>query len=271
MMWIGGGQGAGKTTLSWDLSRANDLPLHRVDSWAYDHLARMPEGDSLDEQLARGPGAAADAFESHSRLRLELVLADIAARDLGQVPALVEGPQLMPGFAAQVPPGWCVWLLPDQARTRVTREERLAAEETLAGRPVARRSRISLVSQRDAILTSRIRESAILAGRPVIEVPPSPDWPAIAAAARTALAPALESAPRLRPGSELSRQRRYENKAAERQVTLWARDAGLAAMPVLLFGCECGQSRCYATCPVTPSGYAASTASGRPLIAHDMR
>jgi adenylylsulfate kinase-like enzyme len=35
MLWVGGGQGAGKTTLSWHLSRANDLPLHRVDLWAY--------------------------------------------------------------------------------------------------------------------------------------------------------------------------------------------------------------------------------------------
>lgn len=217
MLWIGGGQGAGKTTLSWQLSRANDLPLHRIDLWTYDHQARMPAGDSLDEQLARGPEAAADAFESHSRLRLDLVLNDIAARDLGKVPEIVEGPQLMPGLAAQLPPGWCVWLLPDPARTRIAREERLAKEETLAGGPVAGRSRASLALQRDAILTSRIRESAVLAGRPVIEVPPAPDWPVIAAAIESALAPALGSAPRLGPGSELSGQRRYENKAAERQ------------------------------------------------------
>jgi hypothetical protein len=79
MLWIGGGQGAGKTTLSWHLSRASDLPLHRVDLWAYDHQARMPAGDSLDWELARGPEAAADAFESRSRLRLALVLDDVAA------------------------------------------------------------------------------------------------------------------------------------------------------------------------------------------------
>jgi hypothetical protein len=269
MLWIGGGQGAGKTTLSWHLSRANDLPLHRVDLWTYDHHARMPAGDSLDEQLARGPEATADAFESHSRLRLKLVLDDIAARDLDKVPALVEGPQLMPGFAAQLPPGWCVWLLPDPARTRITSEERLANEETLAGRPVAGRSRASLILQRDAILTSRIRESAVRAGRPVIEVPPSPDWAVTAAAIESALAPALRSAPRLAPGSELSRQRRYENKAADRQGRLWMRDAGLTAMPRYPFGCECGQSGCRATWTATPDDYAARTASERRLIAHD--
>jgi hypothetical protein len=106
MLWVGGGQGAGKTTLSWQLSRANDLPLHPVDLWAYDHQARLPAGDQLDEQLTRGPEAAADAFESASRLRLELVLDDILARDLGKVPAIVEGPQLLPGLADHLPPGW---------------------------------------------------------------------------------------------------------------------------------------------------------------------
>jgi len=268
MLWIGGGQGAGKTTLSWQLSRATDMPLHRVDSWAYDHQARTPAGDSLDEQLARGPEAAADAFESASRLRLELVLDDIRARDLDKVPAIVEGPQLMPGFADQLPPGWAVWLAPAPARTRLVREERLAKQEALAGRPVAGGSRLHRILQRDALIAERIRASAVLSGRPVIEVPPSPDWPAIAAAVESALGAALRSAPRLPPGSKLSQQRRHENKAADRQGRLWTRDAGLTVMPSYPFGCECGRSGCHATWTATPDDYAARTASERPLIAH---
>jgi adenylate kinase family enzyme len=55
MLWVGGAQGAGKTTFSWRLSRANALPLQRVDLSAYDHQARRPAGDSFDEQLARDP------------------------------------------------------------------------------------------------------------------------------------------------------------------------------------------------------------------------
>jgi hypothetical protein len=119
---------------------------------------------------------------SSSRLRLELVLGDILARELGKVPAIVEGPQLMPGFADQLPPGWGVWLVPDPARTRLVREDRLAKEEALAGRPVAGRFRLHRLLRRDALIPERIRASAALSGRPVIEVPPSPDWPAIAAA-----------------------------------------------------------------------------------------
>jgi hypothetical protein len=271
MLWVGGGQGAGKTTLSWHLSRANDLPLHRVDLWTYDHYARLPADDSLDEQLARGPEAAADAFASHSRLRLGLLLDDILARDLAQVPAIVEGPQLMPGFADQLPPGWGVWLVPDPARTRRAREERLAQEESLAGRPVAGRSRVDRILQRDALIAARIRASAALSGRPVIEVPPVPDWPAIAAAVESALGSVLRSAPRLAAGRELSRQRRYENRAASRQGLLWMRDAGLTVMPSYSFGCECGLSGCRATWMATPDKYTARTASDRPLVAHEFR
>lgn len=269
MLWIGGGQGAGKTILSWELSRANDLPLHRIDLWTYDHQARLPAGESLDEQLARGPAAAADAFESHSLTRLDLVLDDILARGLGAVPAVVEGPQLMPEFAARLPLGAGVWLLPDPARARAVREERLAREETLAGRPAARRSRTHNLLQRDALLAERIRTSAARYGRPTIEVPPSPDWPAIAAGIESALDPVLRSAPRLPPGSELSRQRRQENKVAERQGRLWMQDAGLAAPPPYPFGCECGQSGCRAIWTATPDDYAARTASERPLVTHD--
>jgi hypothetical protein len=271
MIWIGGAQGAGKSTWSWQLSRAHDLPLHPVDLWTYDHHARLPAGDSLDDQLARGPEAAADAFESVSRLRLELVLDDILAREMGAVPAIVEGPQLMPGFAGELTSGWGVWLVPDPARTRLAREERLAKAESLGGRTEAARSRVHRLLERDAVIAGRVRASAARSGRPVIEVPPLPDWAAIAAAAESALRPPLRSAPRLSPGRELSRQRRYENRAAERQGRLWMGEAGLTVAPSYPFGCECGTSGCRATWTAAPDDYAARTVDEQPLIAHRPR
>lgn len=149
------------------------------------------------------------------------------------------------------------------------REERLAREKSLAGQPATGRSRAHRILERDALIARRMRASAALSGRPVIEVPPLPDWPTIAAAVESALVPALRSAPRLTPGGELSRQRRYENIAADHQGRLWMRDAGLTVMPCYPFGCECGQSGCRVTWLATPDDYAARTASGRPLIAHD--
>jgi hypothetical protein len=272
MIWVGGAQGAGKTTWSWQLSRAHDLPLHAVDLWAYDHQARLPAGDSLDDQLARGAEAAADAFESVSRLRLELVLDDIRARDLGTAPAIVEGPQLMPGFAGELPVGWGVWLVPDPGRTRLAREERLAKAQSLGGRTLGAGARVHRLLERDAIIAGRVRASAALSGWPVIEVPPVPDWSAITAAAESAIAPALRSsAPGLAPGRELSRQRRYENGAAGQQGRLWAADAGLTVVPPYPFGCECGTSGCRATWTATADDYTARTADERVLIAHRPR
>ncbi len=288
MLWIGGAQGAGKSTLAWNLSRTWDLPLHPVDLWAYDHQARLPPGQSLDEQQARGAEAAADAFEAVSRARLDLVLADIAARDLGPVPALVEGPQLTPELAARLPDGASVWLLPDPERTRQARQERLARQDKLAAgiqdptqaaahptqaaarptqaaaRPTqaaARRARTEALLRRDAILAVRIRQAATSTGRPVIEVPATPDWPAIKARIEAALAPALRAAPRLHEGLALTTQRRHENATAARQGRLWAQDAGLATPPSYPFACECGTSRCRATWRATPGQYAARAAS----------
>jgi hypothetical protein len=196
------------------------------------------------------------------------VLDDILARDLGAVPAVVEGPQLMHRFADRLPAGWGVWLLPDPERTRLVRTERLAREDRLAGRPATGRSRAHRLLDRDTLLAERVRSSASRSGAPVIEVPPVPDWPAIAAGVESALALALRAAPRLAPGRELSRQRQYENRAADRQGRLWMQDAGLTVMPTYPFACECGQSGCHATWQATPDDYAARTASGHQLIAH---
>src|SRR5258707_14430410 len=77
MIWIGGAPGAGKSTWARTMAHAYDLPLHPIDLWTYDHAVRLPPAKPLDEDLARGPDAAAEALTEHSRTRLELVVQDI--------------------------------------------------------------------------------------------------------------------------------------------------------------------------------------------------
>jgi hypothetical protein len=202
-----------------------------------------------------------------SRARLGLVIGDVRARALGGVPAVVEGPQLTPALAEPVPPGWAVWLIPDPARTRLVRQQRLAAEAALAGRPVASRSRIEALLQRDAVLAARMRSAAQRSGGSFIEVPAVPDWPAVAAAVRAALAAGLRDSARLTPGEALSSQRRRENAAAVRQGRLWMQDAGMATMPTYPFACECGHSGCQLTWRATPDSYQTRTAR-QPLVTH---
>lgn len=277
MIWVGGGPGAGKSTLSWLLSRAHDLPLHPVDMWAYDHDAQLPPfgAGPRDLVLAEGGEVAADFFAASNQPRLPLVLADVVGRELGPVPAIVEGPQLLPEFAAELAPGWCVWLLPHPVRSRKVWEERAVQWKELEPHAkssidvVAGRPRAELLAERDVVLTSRISVSAARLGRPVIPVPRIPDWASIFTAIESTLAPALKAAPRLTPGPELRRQRRYENAVAVRQGRLWAEAQEFAQLPTYRYGCECGTSGCRAMWRATPDEYEARTASGDPLVAHE--
>ncbi|MGW7680638.1 hypothetical protein ACWGID_07870 [Kribbella sp. NPDC054772] len=241
MVWIGGAPGAGKSTIARGLARRSDLPLHPIDLWTYAHLDRLPPLRPLAEDLAKGPEYAADAFVRSSRLRLELVAQDVQERALGDVPALVEGPQLFPSMADGVDAA--VWLVPDAEQTRRAREERLARAEDPAGR-----ARLEALLARDALLAELVRREAAECGRLVIEVAAEPDWAGVGRAVENALG----ALPRLRAGAELSRQRRYENEAACRQGRLWQADIGLAELPPYPFACECGTSGCVATWSGTP-------------------
>lgn len=238
MIWIGGAQGAGKSTIAWQLSRTLDLPLHPIDMWGYDHNERlMPRDMTLDEELAAGPEAAADAFVATSHARLPLVVDDVRAQTTAPVPVLVEGPQLMPSMAAQLPIGHAVFLLPSQARTRAAR----------VLRPDADPDRLERLVARDARIAERVRTEAAALDLPVIEVPAEPDWAAVHRAVHAALVSALTH--RLAPGPDLTRQRAFENDTVARQVRLWAAAAGREVIPgsnvpPFPWACECGTSGC---------------------------
>jgi hypothetical protein len=252
MIWIGGAPGAGKSTIGRAVAHAYDLPLHPIDRWTYVHAALQP-GPPLTEILARGPDAAATAFAESARNRLRLVLADVRDRALGEVPALVEGPQLFPDLAGPLPRGHAVWLLPDPEQTRRARDRRLAAVDDPAGR-----TRLEALLRRDAVIATRVRDQARAANLPVIEVGADPDWPAVRAAVDESLSPALTSLPRLTAGEELTRQRRYENETAVRQLDLWTAAAGITPSPTFDFACECGRSTCTLTWTGTTDTYRAA-------------
>lgn len=238
MVWLGGAQGAGKSTIAWLLSRHLDLPLHPVDTWAYDHQERLPAASmTLDEELARGPEYAASAFVAMAHARLPLVIADVRARAAEPVPVLVEGPQLMPSMAASLPRGCAVFLLPAPERTRAAR----------ACRPDALPARLERLVARDALIADRVRSEAAAAGRPVVEVPEDPDWSATYGAVYSALKPGITG--KLAPGRELAEQRAFENDVAARQGRLWAEATGREVIPgsttvPYRWACECGASGC---------------------------
>ncbi|WP_238162952.1 hypothetical protein [Kribbella capetownensis] len=245
MVWIGGAPGAGKSTIARDLARRSDLPLHPVDLWTYDHVGRMPPMRSLAEDLAEGPEYAAEAFVRIARTRLELVAEDVRSRGLGDVPALVEGPQLYPSMADESVLA-AAWLVPNAEQTRRAREERLARAHDPAGR-----ARLEGLLARDAVLAELVRREAAEYGRTLIEVSATPDWARIARGVESALGEPR----RLPAGTALSAQRQFENAAACRQGRLWQADIGLAELPPYPFACECGTSGCAETWSGTPDAY----------------
>jgi hypothetical protein len=113
VLWIGGGQGSGTSSIATALARRFDLQLYSVDDHASLHEPRMPttESGALSEAT---PAELVDRFVTASRHRFRLVLEDLAALP-SSPPAIVEGRQLFPTSVAAVlrEAGHALFVLPN--------------------------------------------------------------------------------------------------------------------------------------------------------------
>jgi cytidylate kinase len=260
VLWIGGGQGSGRSAVAWALSRRFDLQLYVIDHRASVHEPRMPESEfrglSMDERWVDAtPQRLLDWFLTTSRHRFRLVLEDL--RELAESPlVVVEGPQLLPTTVSAVlrQPDQALFLDADLDEQR----ERLLARGPLPGTSDGVRARAN-VTERDVMITQRyVREAADLrlavleAGRPLDE---------LIELAVEQVRPAIERGPR---EADLAAVRRFENDVLATQVRLYRESLG-ADIPEetpLRFACECGASRCEAVVELSPAGYDALSAAG---------
>jgi hypothetical protein len=246
VLWLGGGCGSGKTTISWELAHRHDVQLYPVDAHGYEHLRRS--GDALlqagfDERWLRPtPGELAERFVSDSARRLSLILDDLAGLAGGPL-VIAEGPQLFPALVAAhvTSPSHGLWLVPTedfQGRMLAGRIEMTHTSDSER----ALRNRLG----RDAILNRLIRRQAVELGFPVIDVDGSVGLSEMIEVVAGRFEERLAAGPRARDGAEHRRIRRVENVAVRDNLVAWREDAGVERMPdppKYGFACECASVR----------------------------
>jgi len=260
VLWIGGPQGSGKTSVARALSRRFDLQLYVVDRRTWVHEPRMPATEfrslSMDERWVDAtPGRMLDWFVTVSRHRFRLVLEDL--RELPASPlAVVEGPQLFPTSVAAVlrSPENALFLLPEIDEQR----ERLLARGPMLGVSDGERARAN-ATERDLMITRRFGWEAADLQLKMLRV----DAPLDVMIERAVehFRPVIERGPRV---ADLAALRRFENDVDAVQVRLYRESLGTDApddVP-LPFACECGAPGCDDTVELTLAGYEALSAGG---------
>jgi hypothetical protein len=260
VLWIGGGQGSGKSSIARAVSRRFDLQLYAIDHRVWAHEPRMPRtafhGLSMDERWVTADARTMlDWFVTVSRHRVRLVLEDLAQLPPSPL-AVVEGPQLFPTSVAAVlrRPGQALFLVPDLDEQR----ERLLARGPILGTSDGDRARAN-ATERDLMITRRygweaadLRLTALPVDRPLGEM---------VELAVEHFRPELERGPR---EVDLPAVRRHENDALALQVRLYRASLG-ALKPedaTLPFACECGAPGCADEIELSLDEYDAISAAG---------
>ncbi|GAA4986245.1 hypothetical protein [Actinopolymorpha pittospori] len=273
VIWLGGGSGAGKTTISRAIAYRFDLAWYRVDAHGYAHRDRL---------IAIGELSADAAAETHDQRWLEPTPEDLAIRfiegaerefplileDLrtmaADIAVIVEGPQLFPQLVAPYlsDPGWGLWLLPTPEFRRTALAARFNASQSTSD---AERAQEKLLT-RNSILDGRTRSEATTLGLRVVDVDGRRDLPTMIEHVTELLTPALTNAPRAHNGRQRQTLRRTENDAMVTNVKAWLADIAPRTPPdplPLPFVCECARPGCTAEVEHTPAEYQAMrTADG---------
>lgn len=177
--WIGGGSGAGKSTIARRLADRHGLAVYATDDAMSDHAARCPDIEvpllrafqrmDMDERwVRRRPETMLDTFHWFEGEGFDLIVEDLL--DLPPAPRIiVEGFRLLPHLVKPLlpTPSHGVWLIP-------TPEFRLAAFEsrgtlwTIPRKTSDPERALRNLLERDGLFTERVRSDVESAGLPFI-------------------------------------------------------------------------------------------------------
>jgi hypothetical protein len=179
--WIGGGSGAGKSTIARRLADRAGLRLYSTDDVMADHARRSTPEDSpflsefaamdMDERwVRRSPEAMLETFHWFRGEGFGLILEDLLRlpRDHG---VIAEGFRLLPRLVRPLlaVPGQAVWLLPTPAFRRAAFASR-GSLGAIAGRTSDPERALCNLLERDRMFTERLGAEATRLGLRVIEV-----------------------------------------------------------------------------------------------------
>nr|BBH87360.1 hypothetical protein KTC_21110 [Thermosporothrix sp. COM3] len=179
--WIGGGSGAGKSTIARRLSEQYGVRLYHCDDMQSAHTARSNPIEhpmlhafiamTMDERWAkRTPEEMFRTFHGFHGEGFKLILEDLL--DLPtNVLILVEGYQLLPRLVAPLlrEPNQAVWLLPT-SEWRRTAFCRRGSLWSIAGQTSDPQTALTHLLARDALYTEELKKQATALQLPCIQV-----------------------------------------------------------------------------------------------------
>ena len=179
--WIGGGSGAGKSTIARRLAGRAGLHLYSTDDVMADHARRSTPVDSpllsefaamdMDERwVSRSPETMLETFHWFRGEGFGLIVDDLLRlpRDRG---VIAEGFRLLPHLVKPLlaMPGHAVWLLPAPEFRRAAFGSR-GSLGTIAGKTSDPERALRNLLERDRMFTERLGEAARRLELQVIEV-----------------------------------------------------------------------------------------------------
>jgi 2-phosphoglycerate kinase len=178
--WIGGGSGAGKSTVARRLADRYGLGRYATDDVMPDHARRMVPSDSpflaefaamdMDERwVSRSPQTMLETFHWFRGEGFGLIVDDLLGFSGPGV--IAEGFRLLPRLVRPLlaEPGHAVWLLPTPGFRRAAFESRGSLRQ-IAGRTSDPDRALGNLLERDRMFTDRLRSEAGQLALPVIEV-----------------------------------------------------------------------------------------------------
>jgi 2-phosphoglycerate kinase len=182
--WIGGGSGAGKSTIARRIAARHGLQLYATDDVMSDHAARSTPEDSpflsgfksmnMDERwLSRTPETMLETFHWFRGESFSLIVEDLLGLPTQRC-VIVEGFRLLPRLVKPLlaMPRHAVWLLPTPDFRRAAIDSR-GSTWTIARKTSDPEKALHNLLERDRMFTERLYEETKSLELRVIEVDPT--------------------------------------------------------------------------------------------------